>query len=97
MTFHNITSGRSEVSTIYNEAEAFVPLFQILQRITVELQSLSLTLAEARILFDDVSCEFPEIHRWLAEDCSIKRNPGFEKAIFKVKNEKEIELTEERG
>jgi hypothetical protein len=80
-----------------HEAEAFIPLFQILQSITVELQSSGLTLAEARILFDDVLREFPETQRWLAEDCSIKRNPAFEKAIVKVLNEKENELTEEEA
>ena len=34
---------------------------------------------------------------WLAEDCSIKRNPASEKEIFKVLNEKENELTEEEA
>ena len=54
-------------------------------------------MAEAGILFDDVLREFPEIHRWLAEDGSIKRNPASEKEIFKVLNEKENELTEEEA
>ena len=45
----------------------------------------------------DVLREFPEIHRWLAEDGSIKRNPASEKEIFKVLNEIENELTEEEA
>ena len=52
------------------QAETFIPLFE-------RLQSSSLTLAEARIFFDDVLHDFPETQRWLAEDGSIVRNPDF--------------------
>lgn len=69
----------------HTEVEAFLPLFNRLHSITVELQRADITMSEMRALFDDILDGYPQTGRWISPDGDI--------VVLKVLNGYEAQLT----
>ena len=59
------------------------------------LQKEDVGLADARILFDHITKEYPLMKKYLASDAGIVHSPTFEKAVIKIQNEKTTQLSDD--
>ena len=59
------------------------------------LQKEDVGLADARILFDHITMEYPLMKKYLASDAGIVHSPTFEKAVIKIQNEKTTQLSDD--
>jgi len=77
-----------QIKTVMNE-------LNLLNQLTVYLQSPSLTLLDARNCFDRVITTHPAMKQYLGSDAKIVHSPVFENSVVKVLNDKENDLTVE--
>ncbi|RHY49566.1 hypothetical protein DYB30_011046 [Aphanomyces astaci] len=77
------------------DVELLIAQLTDLNSVTLALQDKSLTLADVRLLFDDVVVQYPGAEVCLGSDASIVEDPTFESGVVKVLQHMEASLNED--
>lgn len=80
-------------NTDLDDTKALCKTFRELESVTLALQNRSTSLAEARMLFDDVKDKHKSTPRRLGHGAKTVENPNFDSAIVKLRNRKEAMVT----
>ncbi|RHY10630.1 hypothetical protein DYB36_006775 [Aphanomyces astaci] len=77
------------------DVELLIAQLTDLNSVTLVLQDESLTLADVRMLFDDVVVQYPGAEVRLGPDASVVEDPTFESGVVKVLQHMEASLNED--